>query len=690
MTVPSILEDITDDIDTAGRDRGSGSDTNVSASALDILASLDFVAVGGGALKPAIGEKLSESSVPILNHYGTTEIGALAPIHKPDAQYDWRYLRLRTDIGLNLVHLSANASESSNPLYSSSTEEHGSNQEHDYKSTSRRCKLIGYPFGWDSAFELQDDLECNPLHPHSEVRILGRRDDLIVLATGEKVLPQTLEESLSQCPLVKTALAFGDGRIELGVIIEPSAAGRACDDNELIDTLWQLILAANESVDSHARLSSKAAIIITSVNKVIPLSDKGSPMRKEAYHVFADEIDEAYYKLNDGSVSETSMVLDLCSLEENLQEMAQCCLRGQVAPGTWSIDEDLFELGMDSLQATRLQRILVASMANQKEFEHILADFSRDFIYCHPSISKMASALRCSSHAQLSNNFDRVAVMKKLFHQYKNVAEVMPVSIKPELKKIVLLTGSSGSLGAHILERMSKNLKVHQVICLIRRPPGVGLEGASHSPTIQDTTLRAAQERANNFRKISLPDEAWEKVKFLYWTPGGEKLGLASEEYSRLIFSVTHIFHCAWPMDFKRELPSFERQIHAVKCLIDLTVAIYAARPHLTPRIVFASSIAVTGQYPLIAKSHLVPEIAIDNPSVTLPMGYAEAKWVCEKLLEKAADTHQNKIQPVIVRIGQLSGSERSGHWNSSEHIPTLIKVSQEVGSLPDLQGVSA
>jgi nucleoside-diphosphate-sugar epimerase len=697
MTVPSILEDITDDTDAGGS--GSGNDSNIDASALDVLTSLDFVAVGGGALKPAVGEKLSRSGVPILNHYGTTELGALAPIHKPDAQYDWRYLRLRTDIGLKLIHVSADTSEPSVPSdppnpsglsYSSSPEEQGSNQYHGRKSSVSRCKLIGYPFGWNSAFELQDDLECNPLHPDSEVRILGRQDDLIVLATGEKVLPLALEESISQCPLVKRALAFGDGRFELGIIIEPSAAGRALDGKDIIDTVWPLILTANESADSFARVSSKTAIIITSANKVIPVSDKGSPMRKEAYHVFASEIEAIYKNLDDGSVSETSMEIELPSLEKNLQEMAQYCLQGKAAPGTWNINDDFFELGMDSLQATRLLRILVASIVNQKGLERISADYSRDFVYCHPSISKMAAALRGSSRAQSRGTSDRATLMEKLLQQYEAKPTLVPVPTKSDMKIVVLLTGSTGSLGAHVLERMSKDPKVHQVICLVRRPVGVGSRGASNSSIIQDPSLRAAQELANKSRKIFLPDEAWAKIEFLNWEAGAEQLGLKSEQYSRLSLLVTHIFHCAWPMDFKRELPSFERQIHAVKCVIDLAVAIHNARPHLAPRIVFASSIAVTGQYPLITKSYLVPEVAMDNPSVTLPIGYAESKWICEKLMEKAAHIHQHKIQPVVVRIGQLSGSERTGHWNSCEHIPALIKASQEIGCFPDLHGVSA
>lgn len=75
-----------------------------------------------------------------------------------------RYLRVRSDLGLNL--------ETLDPV-------------------SRLCKLTGLPFAWNAKFELQDRLEFNPSNK-SEVKILDQNDDLLVLDTGEKVLPHPL------------------------------------------------------------------------------------------------------------------------------------------------------------------------------------------------------------------------------------------------------------------------------------------------------------------------------------------------------------------------------------------------------------------------------------------------------------------------------------------------------------------
>jgi hypothetical protein len=41
------------------------------------------------------------------------------------------------------------------------------------------------------------------------------------------------------------------------------------------------------------------------------------------------------------------------------------------------------------------------------------------------------------------------------------------------------------------------------------------------------------------------------------------------------------------------------------------------------------------------------------------------------------------------VRLGQIAGSKLDGFWNSSEHIALLLKSSQTLNVLPDLDGVS-
>ena len=387
------------------------------------LAKLDFVVVGGGGIKMSVGQKLQSRNVRLLNHFGATELGALAPIFRPDKTYDWTYLRLRTDLGLKLIPSDC---EGRSP---------------------QGCKLVGHPFAWDSEFELQDRLELNPLKPGSEVRILGRYDDVIVLATGEKVLPYRLEQKLEQHPLIRRAVVFGNGQFEIGVLVEPLSTTTDGTDG-FIDTIWPKVVEGNNLMDSHAQVSTKAAVLVKPTDKDIPLSDKGSPQRQEVYSVFESEIDDVYAKLALGDANGTAFPLELENLEQSLRNIVQECLPLPVRAGTWGDEVDFIHLGMNSLQATRLRRMLTASLCQSQHPFYIRQDLPLDFLYSHPSIAKLAEALRGSASNSTSQT-SATEIMKRL--ATKHAIRRDDFSVHEE--NVVLLTGSSGSLGSNMIQK---------------------------------------------------------------------------------------------------------------------------------------------------------------------------------------------------------------------------------------------
>ena len=56
-------------------------------------------------MKHTVASALAAAGVPLLNHWGVTEIGAIAPIMTPPPDYDWRFLRVRDDIHLRFQPL---------------------------------------------------------------------------------------------------------------------------------------------------------------------------------------------------------------------------------------------------------------------------------------------------------------------------------------------------------------------------------------------------------------------------------------------------------------------------------------------------------------------------------------------------------------------------------------------------------
>ena len=616
------------------------------AAAAELLARFKFVACGGGGLKISVGLALASKNVTLLNHFGATELGALAPIFQPGSDYDWRYLRVRSDLGLNLEKL--------DPV-------------------SRVVKLVGYPFAWNSTFELQDRLELNPLNEF-EVKILGRNDDLLVLATGEKVLPYPLEQAMEQHPLIRRAIAFGNGQFELGILIEPISEQPGPDT--FIEEIWPSVLAANRLMDSHAWISTKSAILIKPANRKIPLSDKGVPQRKEVYNNFELEIAAVYSKLAGAQANEEVTPFDFENVENTLRDMVQACLSPYSEVTISHSDEDFVNLGMDSLKATKLRRLLNASLRKSKHPALSCRDLPSDFVYAHPSISRLSRALKESSD-QIVPVED---VMRSMVAKYA-VTEDFPM--RRRSSHVVLLTGTTGNLGAHLLAQIAGLDSVNRVICLLRYQ---GLCSEHTNDSLINRQLDAFKERG-----IEMSERIWSKVQLLPWFVGKEFLGLDYNEYQALATQITHIFHGAWPMDFKLKIESLEPQIKTVRDLVELARLAHQKRPAMKPRLAIASSIATVGRYSELSPlGAVVPEIPMEDPAATLPIGYAHAKWCCEKVVESAQQAIPHEIESMIVRIGQLSGSQSTGFWSHKEHLPALIKACQDIRAVPDLQGVSS
>lgn len=107
-------------------------------------------------------------------------------------------------------------------------------------------------------------------------------------------------------------------------------------------------------------------------------------------------------------------------------------------------------------------------------------------------------------------------------------------------------------------------------------------------------------------------------------------------------------------------------QIKAAQDLVHLGWLAHAARPCIKPRVGPASSIAPDGKYLEQAISTILPVKPINDPKIPLPVGYAEAKWVYGRVIERVHQ-HLCDVEPVILRIGQLTGSSTTGSWSPKE-----------------------
>ena len=656
LTVPSILEEIESLPGTKGH---------------EILRRLDFVAFGGGVPKQSAGERLESAGVRLINQYGATETGPLTPFFVPSKGYNWRRLRLRSDtlgplqVRLDLVDMDINRPK--HLQFDSGDSD--SERTYTYKLSMR-------PFGWQERFELQDLIVTNrQCFPNSDIgkldfSIAGRTDDLICLATGEKVRPMILESLLKQHDGVKEATAFGDQQSELGVIVESVKLIDHTEVESFKASLWPVIEEAGRQMDAHARIMLPAAILIVCPG-ALPRSDKGTVLRKSVAEKFANEIAGVYHNLG---ASVDALPLNLSSPRTSIRALVTVITKWQDPGNKWLDGDDFFARGMDSLQATQLRRFLRASVRATHttfglEADHVLPvdKITDDFVYLHPSVSMLVEALMLK-RPTANGIIAEKEIIEQLVEKYAGRDD----HGQQQKKAVVVLTGATGSLGSFFLRQLLMDDSVGCIICLNR--------------TGKDNPIES-QKHAMRSRDISVSDDMWAKVEIRQTNTAAPCLGLEEPEYERLATEVTHMVHIAWPMNFKMGLQSFDASFRSLRNLIQLARKAHFYHHRTKPRVLFISSISTVGNYPSIHGGVLVPEVMVGDPTWTLELGYAKAKLVCEKMIQRATKDYR-EIEAGLIRVGQIAGAS-SGYWNTNEHFVAVCTSSQKMGKFPDLRGVS-
>lgn len=271
-------------------------------------------------------------------------------------------------------------------------------------------------------------------------------------------------------------------------------------------------------MDSHAWISTKSAVLVKPAHKQIPLSDKGSPQRKEVYKIFEPEIAAVFSKLEgDGSQADGEIdPFDFGNVEDTLRAMVQDCLCTHSELRNPDIDEDFMNLGMDSLKATKLRRLLNMSLRKSKHPIPSYRELPSDFVYAHPSISRLARALQ--------DPMDQAKPVADTMRDMVTKNGLAAAFVGHEIPShVVLLTGTTGNLGAHLLAQLANLDSAKNIFCLLRSD--------NSSPEQPTRSLLNRQLDAFKERGIELTEKAWSKIQLLPWSVGKDSLGLDDEEY---------------------------------------------------------------------------------------------------------------------------------------------------------------
>jgi hypothetical protein len=303
---------------------------------------------------------------------------------------------------------------------------------------------------------------------------------------------------------VKGALVVGQARLATAVILELedelSRKVQSRDERDaMLDTIWPFILEANKSAPSHAQLA-RDKVIFSDPDKPFFRLPKGTVQRKSTTNLYGREIDELYADANKEDLENVPRI-DLSENKAGTEAAIGSLIEAIINTEKVSPEQDFFALGMDSLHVMRLSRQLEAVLEGKYQ-----ADKIARLIYGHASVSALTEALRDSSKG-VNGVSSEVAVLKTL----KRFTEQLP----PRDGLVVVLTGSTGSLGSYLLHSLAVSKTVARVYCLNRRP---------------DADLQ--QAKTNESR--GLVSDWGERVIFLHADLSKPKLGLSQQDYDSL------------------------------------------------------------------------------------------------------------------------------------------------------------
>ncbi|EJD42005.1 acetyl-CoA synthetase-like protein [Auricularia subglabra TFB-10046 SS5] len=613
-----------------------------------ILAGMDAVVFGGASLKQHAGDRLVDAGVPLVGGFGMSECGVISAfLHKPFGR-DWQYMRLARFTKVHYRDLGDGTYE----LIILS---------HDgQRIDTTNCEVDGY-----RACATKDVVVFHPSNPRM-FKIIGRLDDQIVLSTGEKTNAIPLEGILRSNPLIEYAVVFGRGRPHNGVIIMPPAE-HAFDPSdkerlhEYRDAIWPSVVHMNTFAPSHSRIG-KEMILVAHPSKPFAINQiKNTVVRALVTAAYEQEISEAYEEFDraigqDVPVPTTWEYRDVLTFVRHLVQ--------KNIPDISKDNDDLFNYGCDSLVAARIHNGIVRALQSSGVDATKLP---ADMPYKFPTITSLtgfATATANSSTFKETMEDPDTPAIEAMLAKYtqsfpEHVSSSSQITTGKHHGSAVLVTGTTGGLGTHMLAQLLERKDVWRVYALNRRSP------ANH---LLDRHKAIFADRGLDPDLLDLG-----KLVILEGDTTRDDLALRPMLYDELRNNVTHIIHNAWPVNFNYALATFEPAVKGARNLIDL--ALKSARPS-PPKFQFISSVSVS-QYAAPSPDVSTPEEPILDAKLVAGMGYAESKWIVERMLQLSP------LQALSVRVGQLAGG-KNGCWNVNDWVPVIVRSAPALGCLPD------
>jgi len=226
----------------------------------------------------------------------------------------------------------------------------------------------------------------------------------------------------------------------------------------------------------------------------------------------------------------------------------------------------------------------------------------------------------------------------------------------------VLVTGATGYFGAFVLAEVLRETEAH-VVCLVRAQTPEGARARVEENLVR---LGCAVEKSVFAARVSCLCGDVAKPEF----------GLSSGEFHGLSERVDAVFHVAAQVSML--LPYQVLRANNSLALHSVLKLATTSRPKTVHHV---STVEVLTDMDRRAAAALSERDTAGSPSL-LDGGYAQSKWVAEKLIEQA---RQRGVTAYIHRAGRLSAHSSSGAFNENDFFVRLLDACGQVGAAPVL-----
>lgn len=466
-----------------------------------------------------------------------------------------------------------------------------------------------------------------------------------------------MEDIIQAHSAVKGAVICGTGHFQSSLLVETSEI--PTDDaarERLLEEIWPMVEKANKHSPSHGRIQ-RDMILFTSADRPMPRAGKGTVQRQATVDLYKADLDNLYASSKTELPAEGTNTLDPSDAVKAIISNDTDINLGEVAQ-----DANLFDFGLDSLQVINITKDINKYLVSSGK----PPTMSPRLVYAEPTLAAIIDAVAALRKGSIPTGLSGETAMEKMLNLYEANLSNLPITVRAPQERpkelTTLLTGSTGSLGAYILDSLVRNSSVKQVFC-INRGPG-------------------SQERLQKVQAAKGLDSLSSKVTCIEGDLSKDYFGLKANEYKTLLNSVSIIIHSAWLLNFTAPLESFAPFVVATRRLVD-----FSAHSRFGARVFFVSSFSSVARYHTVhPSSDRIPEEIIEDWRVAHDAPYGQSKFISERVLDAAAKVAG--VPTAVCRVGQIAGpTVAAGMWPKQEWLPSLIASSKYLGKLPGSLG---